>query len=1502
MKKNYLLALMATTLTAAGIVAATQSGERFRKDAVPTPGVMPAPAQSDEDVVTMFGSLEQSNNPDWQSAQKYGVYSFSNTSESDLTAAGPVASNHVTGGGFYCDGYFYFIQGSSMNTGSYVENTFVKMNTETWKIEDRRTHTTPTKTVCEAMAYDYTTATAYAAGLVLNSATPYMLRTVDMVTGEMTDVGKLNERFTAMAFDGSGQLWGIARPSEFPNSVGLYKIDKTTGESTKVGDLGYNQKSQYSAATFDLRTGKLYWTARTYTYNADLEESYVSHLFEVDTNTGKATPVKTFDYNEVFSSIYIPDCHAKAPEGVGALDFVYGTANLSGKVSCTLPSRCYDRTSLTGKLKVEVYLDNTLVQTVESASPGSAFESDEISLTSGAHTAKVVCYNGDGQKGYPMSVSVWGGIDLPSQVGDLKVEVNKKGDTAVLSWTAPTVGKGNGNFDLNSLTYKVVRRPDGVTVAENLTECTYTDVPDRPMLLSQYEVYAVTADGQSDPAYSQAVLVGSAYPVTYLETFDTQRAFNTYTVIDLAGNASADGDTWMWYDIYKEAIYWLNYNAYNPADAWLITPTIALDPDKSYTVSFSTQGYASAALSDDWGQTRFTIAIGEEATAESLDRVLHVEDYITSQTPRVINTVFVPENNECRIGFHLESNGDDHASVDNVRVAEYGSAYIPGAPTDVTAENEDGVIVIKAKAPVVNAKGQPITELTSIGLHHSGYGSPFISIDNVQPGEEVTFRDENPVYGENRYEVCAVNAEGKGMLASVSCSARPDVPKSVESLVVKPVNDGRDAELSWEYPADMLGVNGKKLKESDITYNVYATDGINRTLIKEGLTETSYLIQDVMSKYPGERQRRIAYEITAQTDGGEGEGSRQSAILGRSYELPLTDNFGDTSFAPYEYGPSPTGGFSRTPTGYDPRVDAATGGYLLSFYVSGEGGNAQYITPRLNLASRVNPKFRFTMYNCNDSKYNYASCIVRIGVITEEDGVVSPVEYVGTSFSPAGEAGWKDYEVDLSKYGNCTRASVVIYANSPDRNTRIHFDKFEITGEKTDYDARVVDIAGPTSAVMGRENRYTVTAHNNGKNDLDNVTVTLRMGDLVIGTRDIALNEDESIDVPFTYTPALNEETRDAVLTATVETDRDGNRANDEAIFRMSVVCPNLPYVTDLKGENGGDHIRLSWSDASKYPGAVPETDDVESYTDFAIDNVGDWIMYDGDGQDTMLGISSNYGDYEWTNCGKPQAFIVFNPSAVGVSALCTARSGERCFVAFNARVANNDWLISPALNDEAQTISFYVREMLAGYGYAEVYDLMISYTGTNPEDFTVFAPDVRVASGTWTRQSYTLPAGVRHFAIVCKSVNQYALMIDDIEFIPAQPAVELTGYNVYRDGELIATDIAENEHKDFDVDPAKDYDYNVTATYTDGESIFSNTVSIGILGLDSAAAEDVDILGGRGAVKVLGAAGEYISVYTLDGKCIYSFKATEDAESLSVAAGMYVVRAGKKVAKVVVK
>ncbi len=1499
MKKNYLFSLLALGFTSVGLIAASQSGQWSPNTATdPAPTRTDAPA-ADPEVVTFYGALDQSPlNPDWNDSQKYGIYSFTNTDKNDLKAVGPVGTNRAQGGGFYHDGYFYFVQGSSANTGSYVENSFIKMNLETWKVEERTMHVTPTKTNSTTITFDYITNTAYAACPTLNSTQPYMLRTVNLSNGEMTDVAPLPANFTALACDGNGQLWGVAREDNTYTAT-LHKIDKTSGKTNVIGDLGYKQRSQNAAATFDLRTGKLYWTTLTVTINNMQEETYKSYLMEIDLSTGKATPVKTFEYDEVFTALYLKDCHPLAPEAVTDLEFVYADDNNSGKVKFTVPSRAYNRTSLSGNVKVEILLDGKSAGTKDGVTPGSVFESQNISLTPGEHKIKVICYNAAGNKGIVNSLDVWGGIDVPAKVSDIQLSVTRRGDTAEVTWKAPETGKGNGRFDKESLTYTVIRRPEGKTVAEGLKECKFTDTPERGMLLSQYEIYAVTKDGKSDPAYSAPKLIGAPYTATYMETFDTPTDFNKYTTISVNGVASPDGDAFMYYPNYKEAVYWLNYSYYNSADAWLITPTLALDPEKAYTVSFQTHGYSQNPGTLNWGQTNFEIAIGNDATQEAMSRVLHSEDFISELAPRTIRTIFVPKQDDCRIGFHLRNNGNDHAAVDNIRVAEYGVATIPGVPGNISAYKDNGTIKVKATVPSVNAKGEKISSVSSIELFRPGYSTPISKIDNPAVGKEIELSDTDPVYDDNTYIVCARNEHGIGLEGSVTINAKPDVPQSVTDMEVKTDNSGKDAVISWEYPSDMLGANGEKLKATDITYSLYRIVGIDRTLVADGLTETSYAIYDIMSDFPGERQKRIEYEVVARTDGGEANGVKAGGVFGIAYELPIEYQFDGSTMKPWEM----TGewaGFSIASTGYDPRVTPLTGNTLLTFYCSKDSnGWARYVSPRINLTSLLKPELTFTMYQEEFAGYNNAT--VKIGILPEVDGVAGEIEYFETLYRPYGEKGWKEFTVDLSKYADCTRASVVIYASNNNRRASIHFDNIKISGEKPDYDASVTTIAGPDNAVMGRQNTYNVNVANNGKNDLEKVEVAFKLDDVTLETKSVMLNEGESLNIPFNYTPGLDEQGRKAIISAEITTEKDGNLANNEAIMRINVVAPNLPYVTDLQAMADGNNVRLSWSDASKYPNAQYEVDDIESYDNFLIDNIGNWTVYDGDGATTMRGISSSLGTFEWENAGLPQAFIVFNPEKVGVKALCTAHSGQKCFVSFAGAQQNNDWLISPALLGEEQTLSFYTRAMLSGT--AEVYDVMVSSTGTSIEDFTPIATDITIKSIDWTKKSYTLPEGTRHFAIVCKSSNQFGFMLDDFEFIPEQPAVELTGYNVYRDGDLLVSGLGETEHLDSDnVEYTKDYRYHVTATYTDGESVYSNPADINLSGINGVSADGIRVYASTGRIVVAGAQDQHIGVYTLDGRCVYSFTAKADTESLNVAAGIYVVRAGKTTVKVMVK
>jgi len=163
--------------------------------------------------------------------------------------------------------------------------------------------------------------------------------------------------------------------------------------------------------------------------------------------------------------------------------------------------------------------------------------------------------------------------------------------------------------------------------------------------------------------------------------------------------------------------------------------------------------------------------------------------------------------------------------------------------------------------------------------------------------------------------------------------------------------------------------------------------------------------------------------------------------------------------------------------------------------------------------------------------------------------------------------------------------------------------------------------------------------------------------------------------------------------------------------------------------------------------------------------------------------------------------------------------------------IQTDDWLISPELSGNAQTISFYATEITDQYGH-ESYEVLYSTTDTNPESFTKVLDCT--ATTEWVEITADLPEGAKYFAIRNVSFDIFGLMIDDVTFeasaaVAAAKGVdaEVTGYNIYRDGELIAT-VAGDVYEYVDVNEVDGiHYYNVTALYGAIESPLSNTVSV---------------------------------------------------------------------------
>lgn len=259
---------------------------------------------------------------------------------------------------------------------------------------------------------------------------------------------------------------------------------------------------------------------------------------------------------------------------------------------------------------------------------------------------------------------------------------------------------------------------------------------------------------------------------------------------------------------------------------------------------------------------------------------------------------------------------------------------------------------------------------------------------------------------------------------------------------------------------------------------------------------------------------------------------------------------------------------------------------------------------------------------------------------------------------------------------------------------------------------------------------------------------------------------------------------------------------------------------------NGSRYVSLSWSEPQ---GAYPNiTEDFEAYEPFS-DSMSPWQLIDADGAQKTYG----FADVTFSHMGQAMSYIIFKPAALGVDPQANpnaaAPSGEQYAISFDAvpQYAKNghsdDWLISPRLSGREQTIKLKAGLLTSNYG-AETFDVLYSTTDSAQSSFQLLETERPSAAG-WTEYEVTLPEDARFFALRHTTPNGLSLAFDDISFEGASQPV--TGYRIYRDGELIASLPA--AVTSFDDYASEDglHTYMATAMYGDKESAASNVITI---------------------------------------------------------------------------
>ena len=151
---------------------------------------------------------------------------------------------------------------------------------------------------------------------------------------------------------------------------------------------------------------------------------------------------------------------------------------------------------------------------------------------------------------------------------------------------------------------------------------------------------------------------GGVKEVPYYETFDTQAAFNEFTVI----NANGDNRTWEFSGLSQNVSYaWSTTSA---ADDWLITPPVHLLANTAYTFSIVAKGM---------GETeRLEVKAGTEPTVEAMTMsVVNATEITGSSETTIEGLIIVEEEGNYNIGIHCISDANmfmltlDNLSVEN---------------------------------------------------------------------------------------------------------------------------------------------------------------------------------------------------------------------------------------------------------------------------------------------------------------------------------------------------------------------------------------------------------------------------------------------------------------------------------------------------------------------------------------------------------------------------------------------------------------------------------------------------------------------------------------------------------------------------------------------------------------------------------------------------------------------------------------------------------------------
>lgn len=310
-----------------------------------------------------------------------------------------------------------------------------------------------------------------------------------------------------------------------------------------------------------------------------------------------------------------------------------------------------------------------------------------------------------------------------------------------------------------------------------------------------------------------------------------------------------------------------------------------------------------------------------------------------------------------------------------------------------------------------------------------------------------------------------------------------DTPLPVTNLKVRE-SDG-NAVVTWTAPTK--GVLGGDLKASDLSYEIYDSDG---TLLESNFKGTSYTDTRFADK---DSQKFIYYQVTPIHGEKKGEATLSDfVVLGPDYALPFKESFSNTGLDNTPWSLSTlagnyTGCWQIKAATSNPSCEPYDNDGGMATFVAYElptGTKARLTSPKIDLLTPAHPVLKFYVY-----KPGTASNETLTVEISHNDFAFETLATVNLKDAN----GWQPVEIEIPrKY--CKESTMISFTGTSGYGQNVSVDCITILDDPNlaqGIDLQAADIEVPAEMMPGQEKEFRVTIFNAGAETVTDYTVSL---------------------------------------------------------------------------------------------------------------------------------------------------------------------------------------------------------------------------------------------------------------------------------------------------------------------------------------------------------------------------------------------------------------------------